>query len=269
MVISNGWFLSRANPEGKRELSEDKIAILQEEEKRASLDSGVSMVTNSTGGDAGMVRQEPQEDSGCGSLGSSAENENEHGGSSMLPLLEGRNKCNTVTRGEDSGLGLGFNTESAGNSEGEDTRSLPDTEVPIGDGYRSQSPSAIVVLPSTPETTPTQTLPETDFDMAAPMLGYRPSQVIGHNAPVIDNGDTPLDTTEQELNFSNYRRKTEPLEVTSLPDSLSLPPQNLQNLSETTPFLACLPQFHLGEKGSECNLTSMPLSLSDMELTFG
>lgn len=267
MVISNGWFLSRTNPEGKRELSEDKIAILQEEEKRASLDSGVSMVANSTGGDAGMARQEePQEDSGCGSLGSSVENESEHKGSSML--LEDRNNCNTVTRGEDSGLGLGFN-ESTENSEGEDSGLLPDTEVPIGDGYRSQSPSTIVVLQSTPETTLTQIVPETDFDMAAPMVGYRPSQVIGHIAPAIDNGDAPTDTIEQDLPFSNYRRKTPALEGTSLLDPRSLSPQNLQNLSETTPFLVSLPEFLLGEKGPDCDLTTLPLSLSDMELTFG
>lgn len=227
------------------------------------------MITNSTGGGAERPRQEePQEDSGCGSLGSSAENENEHGGNRMLRLLEGRNNCSTVTQGDDSGLGLGFSSEPAGNSEGEDTGLLPDTEVPIGDGYRSQSPSTIVVLTSTPDTTLTQPLSETDFDMAAPMVGYRPSQVIGHIVPTIENGDVPTDTTKQDLPFSNYQRKTEALEATSLLDSLSLAPQNLQDLSETTPFIVS-PQFFLGEKGQECRLTTVPLSLSDMELTFG
>ncbi|XP_076138930.1 interleukin-10 receptor subunit alpha [Alosa pseudoharengus] len=264
VVITNGWFLSRPNPEGKRDFSEDKMAILQEEEKRGSLDSGVSMVASSTGGDAGMASQPGlQEDSGCGSLGSSAENESEHGGSTMLLLLEGRNMCNGVTQREDSGLGLAFNSQSAGGSEGEDTGSLPDAEVMTGDGYRSKSPSTLPDFNSCPEATLTQTQPEADFDMAAPVIGYRPSQVIGHIAPTVPV-HIPMDTKEQDLPVSNYLRKIQAVETTGLLDSLTLSCQSSQSLDETTPFIVSLPQFLLSEKGADYGL-----SLNDIELNFG
>lgn len=267
VVIGDGWLLSRAPPKAERELSEDKMAILQEEEKRVSLDSGVSMEANSTSGDAG--RQDgPQEDSGCGSLGSSAENESDHGGSGMLPLLERRNKCSGVTQREDSGLGLGFNGEPAGDSEGRDSGSFPDVEVSNGDGYRSQSPSSMVVLSSSHEETPTQTLPETGFDMAAPVIGYRPSHVITHKQTV-HYSEAPTDTTEQDLPVSNYLRKTQAVEARGLPDLSSLSRQTSQSLCEMTPFLVSLPQLLEDEKGAGCGLTILPLSLGAMELTFG
>ncbi|XP_031429815.1 interleukin-10 receptor subunit alpha [Clupea harengus] len=267
VVIGDGWLLSRAPPKAERELSEDKMAILQEEEKRVSLDSGVSMEANSTSGDAG--RQDgPQEDSGCGSLGSSAENESDHGGSGMLPLLERRNKCTGVTQREDSGLGLGFNGEPAGDSEGRDSGSFPDVEVSNGDGYRSQSPSSMVVLSSSHEETPTQTLPETGFDMAAPVIGYRPSHVITHKQTV-HYSEAPTDTTEQDLPVSNYLRKTQAVEARGLPDLSSLSRQTSQSLCEMTPFLVSLPQLLEDEKGAGCGLTILPLSLGAMELTFG
>ncbi|XP_062408935.1 interleukin-10 receptor subunit alpha [Sardina pilchardus] len=267
VVITNGWFLSRPSPDDKRKLSEDKMAILQEEEKRGSLDSGVSMVASSTDGDAETEGpQGLQEDSGCGSLGSSAENEIEHGGSTMLPLEEGRTMCNGLAQREDSGLGLGFNSESAGGSEGEDTGSLPDAEVTSGDGYRSKSPSSLPDFNSRLEATLTQTQPEADFDMAAPVVGYRPSQVIGHIAPTVHVSDIMpiMDTNEQDLPVPNYLRKTQTVEPTGLLDSLTFSCESSQSLDETTPFIVSLPHFLLSDKGADCGL-----SLNDIELNFG
>ncbi|KAL2095602.1 hypothetical protein ACEWY4_007750 [Coilia grayii] len=270
VVISHGWFLSRTTPDPTREMSEDKMAILQEEEKRASLDSGVSMVVGSSRGSGGGRRSvdtetqdNPQEDSGCGSLGSSAESESNHGGSGMLPLEEGRTNGHRVDQEEDSGLGLGFASETTGNSYGSDCGSLPDVEFAIGDGYRSQSPSNIVVGNSNDQTTLTLTPAEMHFDMAAPMVGYRPSQVN------VQYSQAPMDDTRQELPVPSYLRKVQAVEATDLADILCLSRQGSQTGADTMPFIVSFPQLLLNETGEAGGLAKLPLPLTNMELTFG
>ncbi|XP_063060607.1 interleukin-10 receptor subunit alpha [Engraulis encrasicolus] len=361
VVMSHGWFLSRGggggsstsstsfrSPQTMQEVSEDKRAILEEEQRRVSLDSGVNMVGGSGdggggggGGGGGDDVEGPVEDSGCGSMGSSAESESEsnHRGLSVgatLPL-EDRRRSNInghrVARAEDSGLGLGLgfaNDSTAGSSDGSDCSSIPDAEImcAAGDGYRSQSPASVVVeignaddappmtlthtltqtqtaiAPLTqkqtafaPEThthtlTQTQTLtqtaiapltqkqtafaPETHFDMAAPMVGYRPSQMA------LPYGQAPMEPAtlqqeEEDLHVPSYLRKAQAMVVeveveapgsVAMPDILSLPLPLPRQCSQTA---WTLPQLLMDETGAQGGggLGTLPLSLGDLELTFG
>ncbi|XP_026869177.2 interleukin-10 receptor subunit alpha isoform X2 [Electrophorus electricus] len=170
-VTDKGWLLIANKTEIKRQMSEEKHAVTEEEkERRESLDSGVSMelshpsaLNASTGGQMG----DTQVDSGCGSLKGPEGSGNVGAATAELLSLDERSRQDRTERKEDSGLGLAPH-EASGCLDREDIELL--SGVGVRGGYRSQSPASVDILNE--RTDPC----EMDTNMAAPSGGYRSGQ---------------------------------------------------------------------------------------------
>lgn len=155
-VTEKGWIIIINKTDTKK-----NIEFIEEDmERRGSLDSGVSIeqlrlsVSNTK---SEIQNGDVQVDSGCESL------EGTEGSGTTRQFSINEIRCIGTNEGrEDSGLGLGRH-EGSGSLEGEDTGLL--SEVKVGDGYRSQSPSGVDVLN------------DMDSNIAAPSAGYRSGQV--------------------------------------------------------------------------------------------
>ncbi|XP_014860605.1 PREDICTED: interferon alpha/beta receptor 1-like [Poecilia mexicana] len=145
VVTDKGWFLSGYRPDGKpaASLPETSLTIIEdgeEENRRTSLDSGVSVEANSTADNRGR-RQERQEDSGCGSMGSPEISAHSH---TDYPMQDESLEADEVSKREDSGMGLGCPHHSSFlKLDSQDTKSLVETVI-VGN-YRTQSPSEMQV----------------------------------------------------------------------------------------------------------------------------
>ncbi|KAG7483964.1 hypothetical protein MATL_G00043870 [Megalops atlanticus] len=140
-VTDKGWLLMSGQVQGKSGGMEEKSTVTMEErdgeDRRDSTDSGVSM--SQTDGERGQGEAGwQQEDSGCGSLGSSS------GGFEEPPLLDGRNNSYGSTQIEDSGAGLEHHKDSG--VECEECGMMTSAVVVVGDGYRHQAPTSVEVL---------------------------------------------------------------------------------------------------------------------------
>lgn len=276
VVTDKGWFLSSYRTEVKN-TAKDPVSHVTvtadngEEDRRTSMDSGVSIKSNSATHSGGSPPMR-QEDSGCGSLGgpeSSASSQTDY------PLQEERTDSNAVRKREDSGVGLGCQLHSSSmNLDGQDSGSL--TEVVSGGTYRTQSPSAVQILD--------QTLP--DSVLAEVVTGYRagPHMCICSGAGqcawchkqglikqyrtmCIDNGLLSrkcdfVDSYKGGLAFSGYPQKSQM--DTVMVDDLET---TFMQLGETFPLLTALTPLPLVERGQDFNMNNVPLSLRDVQLT--
>ncbi|XP_015232734.1 PREDICTED: interferon alpha/beta receptor 1-like [Cyprinodon variegatus] len=143
VVTDKAWFLSSYKINTKPiNLPETTITITdngEEENRRTSLDSGVSVETDP----AAKRGQCParQEDSGCGSMGGPESSSNSH---TDYPLQDESMEADDIRKTEDSGMGLSCQMHSSSlNLYGQDTETLVETVI-VGN-YRTQSPSEIQI----------------------------------------------------------------------------------------------------------------------------
>ncbi|KAG8002011.1 Interleukin-10 receptor subunit alpha [Nibea albiflora] len=290
VVTDKGWFLSSYRTEVKKCIKNPVTHVITtedngEEDRRTSMDSGVSMQANCTT-DSGGSPPMRQEDSGCGSLGgpeSSTSSQTEY------PLQEERTELDVARKREDSGVGMGCQLHSSSmNLDGRDSESLK--EVVAGGSYRRQSPSSVQIHACGDEEAFKQMLP--DSVLADVVTGYRagPQSCIcsgagqcpwchkqgvygtGHikeyRATCIDNGLLSgkcdfVDTFKGDFTFiSGYCKKTQMDTVTV--DDIET---TFLQLGENFPLLTALTPQCLMEEGKDFNMNNVPLSLCDVQLT--
>ncbi|XP_034556191.1 interleukin-10 receptor subunit alpha [Notolabrus celidotus] len=286
VVTDKGWFLSNYRtetkicgkvPETHVNLTEDS----EEEDRRTSMDSGVSMESNSASNSEGSPPLR-QEDSGCGSMGGS---ESSSSSQSDFSLKEERTNTDTETKREDSGVGLGCQLDSSSlDLDGQDSGSLQ--EVVSGGGYRSQSHSRVQIQVCDDTEEFKQTLP----DLAEVVTGYRAApqscfcsgagqctwchqqghfghEVIKQYRPVcIENGLPSskcdfVDSYKKGITFLSYPNESQ-IDTVIIDD---LEPTFTQ-LTDTFPLLKALTPLPLVESRQDFNMNNVSLSLSDLQL---
>lgn len=159
-VTDKGWVIITNNTDTKKstEFTEE------DKERKGSVDSGLSIEHLNLSVSKAKTEEQTgdvQVDSGCGSL-KGTEISGSVGRITRQLSIHEIHHSGKDEGTEDSGLGLG-NHEVSGSLEGEDTGLL--SQVVVGDGYRSQSPSSVDVQI------------DVDSNLAAPSAGYRSGQV--------------------------------------------------------------------------------------------
>ncbi|KAK5868648.1 hypothetical protein PBY51_009644 [Eleginops maclovinus] len=168
VVTDKAWFLSSYRTEVETCVKDPMTHVTVteddgEEERRTSMDSGVSMESNSVTNNEGSPPMR-QDDSGCGSLGGP---ESSTSCQADYPLQDERTVTNTRKR-EDSGVGLGCQVDiSSINLDGQDRGSLK----VAGSNYRGQGPCAVQINVCDEQEVFKQMLP--DLVLADVVTGYR------------------------------------------------------------------------------------------------
>lgn len=262
-VTQKGWLLN-SNKIAEKTKAFDEIEELSEDEKerRESTDSGVSI------GQQDSIKNRPQreEDSGCGSL-TGTEDSLSSGRRSLeeLPFLDGGGNSSSVegTR-EDSGLGI--QTQDISDKPKPMHDDLLSEIVVIGDGYRSQSPSAEAETETTIQC-------DEDANMVSRINGYRSGQVTclcsdsetcmwcKTRKHLTDCDSFSHEQTVNDNDRSSYLKKS-PLETVNMfgLDDLSC---HSDKTEESSLFITC--PLLLKEP---YKLDTLPLTLGDVELTF-
>ncbi|XP_036393021.1 interleukin-10 receptor subunit alpha [Megalops cyprinoides] len=300
VVMNKGWLLTSQKTEGKGGKMAEKMRMAEKEEgeeRRGSMDSGVSMDQPSSekDGEEGRSVMRQQEDSGCGSLGESDSNSsNIRGVSGELPLLDGKNSRHGTQQKEGSGMGVGCQYSGAQSMEGKDYEHPPEVEVVMGDGYRCQIPSFVAIQANEKEEARAETPNDTDNSIVI-AVGYRPSQpscVCSEKGICFWCQSSTTSHTTNENSMCSYPTTNTSdqfptCSVSCVPDSY--PEKNsLQtevelrqrdtsllshvystDSSECAPLLISVPQLPLLYEGLQCSANALSLSLQDAELTFG
>ncbi|KAM9318876.1 interleukin-10 receptor subunit alpha [Pholidichthys leucotaenia] len=278
VVTNKGWFLSMYRTEVKNDIK-DPIAHLtaqknEEEDRRTSMDSGVSMEST------GPVHSEGsppvrQEDSGCGSMGGP---DSVTSGQTDYPLQDDND---TVQKREDSGVGLGCQTDcSPTKLAGQDKECL--IESSAGGNYHSQRPSDVQIHDIEDEDTFKHLTP--DGVLAKVVTGYRAgpqscicsgsgqctwchrqeSGVVKQYSDVcIENGLLAskfdfLDSYKGQVTGHNRKTETD----TAITDDLET---TFLQLGEF-PLLTSLPPLPPMNCRQDLNMNNVPLSLCDVQL---
>lgn len=276
VVTDKGWFLSSYRIEAKQPatlhvtLTEDN----EEEHRRTSMDSGVSIKSSSPIKSEGNPPMR-QEDSGCGSMGGP---ESSTSSQTDYPLQEESKHTDTVRKREDSGVGLGCQLDSSSlNLNVLDSEPLE--EFVSGNNYHSQShsPVQICVCDDEEQTIPDQVLaevvtgyragPQTCICSGAGQCTWCHKQGISETDTIkqyrtmhIENNVT--DSYKGELIFSSYPRKTQ-MDTLMMNDLES----TLIHLGENFPMLSALSPMTLVEGKQDFNMNNVSLSLCDVQLT--
>ncbi|XP_070685593.1 interleukin-10 receptor subunit alpha isoform X2 [Pempheris klunzingeri] len=289
VVTDKGWFLSSYRTEVKNcvKVPVTHITITQdneEEDRRTSMDSGVSVNSSSVTNSGGSPPMR-QEDSGFGSLGGP---ESSTSSQTVFSLQDKRSDGGIARKREDSGLGLGCQLDSSsihlnGQASGSSTEAI------AGGNYRSQSPSAVQIHACDDEEAFKQVLP--DSVLANVVTGYRagPQSCIcsgagrctwchkqGHygkevikqyRSLCIENGPLGskcdfLDSYKKGITFLSCSEKTQM--DTVIIDDLE---RTFEQLGDTFPLLTALSPLPLLEGGQDFNMNNVRLSLSDIQLT--
>uniref|UniRef100_A0A9J8CUS7 Interleukin 10 receptor, alpha n=1 Tax=Cyprinus carpio carpio TaxID=630221 RepID=A0A9J8CUS7_CYPCA len=273
-VTDKGWLLTSNKMVGKSKAFDENKELLEEDkERRESTDSGVSVGQQHSIKNRGPDGLTGQEDSGCGSL-TGTEDSLSSGRRSLeeLPFLDGDvNSSNESERKEDSGLGIG-DQDASDNLKGTDGDLLSEILV-VGDGYRSQSPSA--------DAESEATIPcDEDTNMASPSSGYRSGHVtclcseietcmwcktrnlLTDSDSLSHEQSSCTFTTDNENDRPDYLIKSplQSVNVSGLEDSSF---QSDEDCGESSLFITC--PLLLQEP---CQLDTLPLKLGDVELTF-
>lgn len=275
VVTDKGWFLSSYRTEVKNCVQDPlthHVTVMEdneEENRRTSMDSGVSMVSSSAIKSGGS-----QDDSGCGSLGGP---ESSTSSQTDYPVAGDEAHTDTVQKREDSGLGLGCRLLSS-------TMNLnaQDNEAELGGNYRTQIPSAIQIHDN--DKGEELKLMHSDTVLAEVITGYRagPQSCIcsgagqctwchkqGHNRSevkqyrtlCIENGPLSgkcdfVDSYKAGFAFSSYSKKTQI-------DSIMT--NDFENtftqLGESFPLLTTLVDGQ-----HDLNMNDVSLSLCDVQL---
>ncbi|XP_053177000.1 interleukin-10 receptor subunit alpha [Scomber japonicus] len=284
VVTDKGWFLSSHKTEIKQTM---KLAVTEdtgEENRRTSMDSGVSMKSSSATKSGGSPPMR-QEDSGCGSMGgpdSSTSSQTDY------PLQDESTDTNTVRKREDSGLGLGCQLHSSSMNLNA-LNSEPLKEFVSGNNYHSQSHSAVQICVYDDEEVLKQTIP--DPVLAEVVTGYRagPQSCICsgagqctwcHNqglnetdtikqyrtmhieSELLSDKCNITDSYKEKLIFSSYPRKTQ-MDTLMMNDLET----TFLHLGENFPLLSALSPMALEEGRQDLNMNNVSLSLCDVQLT--
>lgn len=284
VVTDKGWFLSSHRTEIKQPMKLDVPEDTGEENRRTSMDSGVSMKSSSATKSGGSPPMR-QEDSGCGSMGGP---ESSTSSQTDYPLQDESTDTDTVRKREDSGLGLGCQFDSlsmnlnALNSE-------PLKDIVSGNNYHSQSHSAVQICVCDDEEVLKQTIP--DPVLAEVVTGYRaePQSCIcsgagqctwchkqGRNetdtikqyrtmhieSELLSDKCNITDSYKEKLIFSSYPRKTQ-MDTLMMNDLETA----FLHLGENFPLLSALSPMALEEGRQDLNMNNVPLSLCDVQLT--
>ncbi|XP_059370745.1 interleukin-10 receptor subunit alpha [Carassius carassius] len=272
-VTDKGWLLtSKKTVEKSKEFNENKDLLEEDKERRESTDSGVSVGQQNSIKNGGLDGLMEQEDSGCGSL-TGTEDSLSSGRRSLeeLPFLDGEvNSSNESERKDDSGLGIG-NQDASDNLTGTDI-DLSEIVV-VGDGYRSQSPSA--------DAQSEATIPcDVDANMASPSGGYRSGHVtclcsdvetcmwcktrklLTESDSLSHDQTSCTFTANNDNDRLNYFKKS-PLESVNVSGLEESSFQSEEDCGESSLFITC--PLMLQEP---CELDTLSLKLGDVELTF-
>lgn len=269
-VTDKGWLLISNKMAAKsKAFGEDEELSEDDKERRESTDSGVSVGQQNSLKNRGTDGHTGEEDSGCGSLTGTEDSSLSGGRRSLeeLPFLDGGVNSSNGERKDYSGFGMG-NKDDFDNLQGTDG-DLSEIVV-VGDGYRSQSPSA--------DAESKATVPcEVDTKMASPSSGYRSGHVTCSCSDfetciwcktrklLTDSGSLShekLSTTDNDNDRPSYLKKS-PLQTVNLLGLGDLSSQSDENSSESSLFITC--PLLLQEP---CQLDTLPLTLGDVELTF-
>ncbi|KAF3692775.1 Interleukin-20 receptor subunit alpha [Channa argus] len=289
VVTDKGWFLTSHQRTEAKNCVKDPLTHVTvkedsgEEDRRTSLDSGISIESNSAANNGGSPPTR-QDDSGCESLGGS---EGSTSCQADYPTQDERTNTNTVRKREDSGVGMGFQLDSSPIPlDGQESRPLKESVV--GGNYCSQSPSVdhIQVCDDVEEFK--QIHP--DIVLAEVVTGYRagPQSCIclgagqctwchkqGHygtqlikqyRAMCIENGllNSKCDfvnSYKAGLTFPSYSGETQTGTVVT--EDLE---QTFLQLGENFPLLKSLSSLSPVEGERDFNMNNVSLSLCDIQL---
>lgn len=266
-VTDKGWIVITNSPDTKK-----SIEFTEEyKERRGSLDSGVSIAQLHLSVSSAKMEgqtEDVQVDSGCGSLKGSEVS----GVTRQFSISEIH--CSGKNEGtEDSGLGLGHH-EVPGSLEREDTGLL--TEVVVGAGYRSQSPSSVDVQN------------DMDSNMAAPSAGYRSGQVtcmcsdheyciwckfknhFTEDCQLVIQSQTDFRQIDDGNSVSSsYLKKSlmQTVNVSNMEVPMTEPTLSDNNCTESLILLSC-PILLQNEKKRGSIMHTKSFTLDNMELTF-
>ncbi|XP_073674259.1 interleukin-10 receptor subunit alpha [Garra rufa] len=261
-VTDKGWLLTSNKTEKSKAFDENEDLLEEDKDRRESTDSGVSVGQQHSVKNQGSDEHIEQEDSGCSSL-TGTEDSLSSGRRSLeeLPFLDGGvNPSSETERKEDSGLGMG-NQDASDNLKETDGDLLSEIVV-VGDGYRSQSPSADA---------------ESDhLNMASPSSGYR----SGHMMCMCSDVETCMWCKTRKLLTDSDSLSHEQTSCTFTTDNDNDKPSYLkksplqsvnvsglkdfsENCDESSLFITC--PLLLQEP---CQLDTLSLKLGDVELTF-
>uniref|UniRef100_A0A672MIK8 Interleukin 10 receptor, alpha n=1 Tax=Sinocyclocheilus grahami TaxID=75366 RepID=A0A672MIK8_SINGR len=274
-VFEKKWLPKLKKAEKSKTFDENKDLLEEDKETKRDTDSGVSVGQQHSVKNRSTDEHIVQEDSGCGSL-TDTEDSLSSGRRSLeeLPFLEGGvNSSNESERKEDSGLGMGMgNQDVSDNLKGAEGDLLSEIVV-VGDGYRSQSPSA--------DAESEATIPcDVDANMASPSSGYRSGHVtclcsdvetcmwcktrklVTDNDSLSHEQTSCTFTTDNDNDRPSYLKKS-PLQSVNVSGLGDLSSQSDENCNESSLFITC--PLLLQEP---CQLDTLPLKLGDVELTF-
>lgn len=285
MVTDKGWFLSSYGTEVKDciKLPVTHLTVTEdcEEDRRTSMDSGVSMEPDSATDNGGTPPMR-QEDSGCGSMGGS---ESSTSGQTDYPIKDERTETNEVIarKTEDSGVGMGSMSSSINMDEQE---SEPLMKFVTLRNYRSQNTSVVQNHDCDNEDMFKQ-IP-TDCILAEVVSGYRaglqscicsgagqctwchkhihyrPEEIkqyrpLGAENGLLSNNSNIIDSQNGGVTFSGYSSKTG-MDTVMMNDLQT----SILQMSQTFPLLASLPLVNFQD---DFNMNNLPISLCDVQLT--
>ncbi|XP_058489766.1 interleukin-10 receptor subunit alpha isoform X2 [Solea solea] len=263
-VTDKGWFLSSYKPEVKNCDNDPQTHVTvtdenEKEDRRTSMDSGVSMVSSSATNNRGSPVMR-QGDSGCGSMGGP---ESSSCSQTDYPLQEEGTDIDKVRKREDSGVGLGCQIDSFSV-----TLDRPDSglvkESGSGGNYRTQSPSAVQIHEEEFKQK------SSDIALAEVVTGYRagPQLCICSGAgqctwchKKCHSGSDVIKQNSMGNTFSSCYKKSQ-MDTVTVDDFTN----TFSQLGEMFPLLTTLPPLPLLERGHDLNMNNVFLSLSDIQL---
>lgn len=287
-VTDKGWFLSsyETQREDCAEVPLTNITVTEdseEEDRRTSMDSGVSMESNSIENSPERPSMR-QDDSGCGSLGGQ---ESSTSSQTTYPLQEGGPQTGITRDRGDSGVGLGCQLHSS-SLDLKEQDSGPLKEAVYGGNYRSQRPPDVETDVCEEKEVFSQM--HCDPSLAEVVKGYRagPQSCIcsgagqctwchinaPHGTQIIkqyratctdsrlQSGKCNSVDTYKGITFALF--PTEAQMDSVIVDDLKT---TFTKISETFPMLSAFTPLPLVEGGQDINMNNLSLSLCDIQLT--
>ncbi|XP_048837193.1 interleukin-10 receptor subunit alpha [Brienomyrus brachyistius] len=285
IVTDKGFLLISRKAEEKTKKLTELMTAEESEERRDSMDSGVSMGQHSSEMDRearqDTVRQQ-KEDSGCESL-DGADGSTGRRGLQDLSVLQKKNENGSCVPHQPDSVASQYT--DASNLDAEDSGLMPEHLVPLVTQKLTQGFSEV----ETGDQGQAEGAIQSDMDnCVAVSVGYRPSQLacvcsgqgqclwcrVGGGQQQTEHESQPV---THKHNSSTLFIQEEDLKIT-VPQStalleqadlsfltLSLP----KDSTEVSPLRISMPQLSMLDNGLEFAPTVMPISIYDMDLTFG
>uniref|UniRef100_A0A3B3QWR7 Interleukin 10 receptor, alpha n=1 Tax=Paramormyrops kingsleyae TaxID=1676925 RepID=A0A3B3QWR7_9TELE len=285
IVTDKGFLLVSRKSEEKTKKVTELMTAEESEERRDSMDSGVSMGQHSSEMDRearqDTVRRQ-KEDSGCGSL-DDADGSAGRRGLEDLSVLQNKNENGSCAPHQPDSVASQYS--DASNLDADDSGLTPEHLVPLLTQKLTQGSSEV----QAGDQGQAEGAIQSDMDnCVAVSVGYRPSQLacvcsgqgqclwcrVGGGQQQTEHDSQPV---THKRNSSTLFIQEEDLKMT-VPQStalleqadlsfltLSLP----KDSTEVSPLLISMPQLSMLDNGLEFTPNVMPVSIYDMGLTFG